>query len=179
MFWMLITAFIAGFAGAGIGLLLRTLTRKRLPKGIVPICAGLAMLAATVGQEYGWADGVRSTMPEDLVILSTREQQAWYQPWTYIRPWVRGFVSYSPSETVETAAGSGIHAVQLRIQERWQPQIIRPVLVDCGAGRWADVTPDMSFTDAGEPVDARWREGRPDDPVPIVGAVCSGETADA
>jgi hypothetical protein len=33
MFWALLTALVAGFAGAGIGLGLRALTRKRLPSG--------------------------------------------------------------------------------------------------------------------------------------------------
>lgn len=175
MFWTLITVFIAGFAGAGIGFLLYNLTRKRLPKGIVPVCAGLTMIAATVSLEYGWMNGVRSTMADDLVIVSTREQQAWYQPWTMIQPWVRGFIAYSPAETVETAEGSGILAVQLRIQERWQPQIIRPALVDCAGARWTDLTAETEFTESGLPVDAIWREGAPDDPV--MRAVCEREVA--
>jgi hypothetical protein len=82
MFWALLTALVAGVAGAGIGLGLRTLTRNRLPKGIIPICAGLAMIVATVGTEYGWYPNVVRTMAPDLVIISQREQQAWYQPWT-------------------------------------------------------------------------------------------------
>jgi hypothetical protein len=92
------------------------------------------MIVATVGTEYGWYPNVVRTMAPDLVIISQREQQAWYQPWTYVRPWVRGFVGYSPSETVETAEGSGIYVVQVRGQERWQPQIVRPILVDCDQG---------------------------------------------
>jgi hypothetical protein len=175
MFWTLITVFIAGFAGAGIGFLLRSLTRQRLPKGIVPVCAGLTMIAATVGLEYGWQNGVRATMAEDLVVISTREQQAWYQPWTLVRPWVRGFLSYSPSETVETAEGSGLLAVQLRIQERWQPQVVSPALVDCENARWTDLRATTEFDDAGNPVNATWREDDPD--VPIVSAVCGREAA--
>jgi hypothetical protein len=139
MFWALLTALVAGVAGAGIGLGLRALTRNRLPKGIIPICAGVAMIVATVGTEYGWYPNVVRTMAPDLVIISQREQQAWYQPWTYVRPWVRGFVGYSPSETVETAEGSGIYVVQVRGQERWQPQIVRPILVDCSGSRRAEI----------------------------------------
>jgi hypothetical protein len=175
MFWTLVSVFIAGFAGAGIGLLLRNITRNRLPKGVIPICAGVAMIATTVGQEYGWFDGVRSTMAQDLVVISTREQQAWYQPWTFVRPWVRGFISYSPSETVETAPGSGLLVVQLRLQERWQPQFVRPALVDCANLRWSDITPDMNFDENGRPEGATWRETGLDDP--IVGTVCAGEGA--
>lgn len=176
MFWTLISVFIAGLAGAGIGMVLRHLTRQRLPKGIVPICAGLAMILATIGQEYGWENGVRSTMPADLVTVSTREQQAWYQPWTYVRPWVRGFMAYSPAETVEVSEGSGILAVQLRIQERWHPQTIVPILVDCPARRWADVTPEVSFPETGAPQGAAWREAGPEDP--IVSTICGEETAE-
>jgi hypothetical protein len=90
MFWALLTALVAGVAGAGIGLGLRTLTRKRLPKGIIPICAGLAMIVATVGTEYGWYPNVVRTMAPDLVIISQREQQAWYQPWTLCGPGCAG-----------------------------------------------------------------------------------------
>jgi hypothetical protein len=175
MFWTLITVFISGFAGAGVGLVLRHLSRNRLPKGVIPVAAGIAMIAATIAQEYAWEDGVRRTMPADLVTVSTREQQAWYQPWTFIRPWVRGFISFSPAETVETAPGSGLLAVQLRLQERWQPQMIRPALVDCANARWTDITPAMAFTEDGFPVEAIWRETGAEDPV--IRAVCGGETA--
>lgn len=175
MFWSLVTAVIAGFAGAGIGLVLRSLSRHRLPKGVIPVCAGLAMLISTVALEYGWENGTRATMPADLVIVSTREQQTWYQPWTFIRPWTRGFIGFSPAETVETAPGSGLLAVQLRLQERWQPQMIRPALVDCAADRWTDITAAMTFTETGHPVEAVWRAPDPEDPV--IRAVCRGESA--
>lgn len=176
MFWTLVTVIIAGFAGAGIGLALRHLSRKRLPHGVIPISIGLCMLAAAVGQEYGWYDGARSTMPEDLVVISTREQQAWYQPWTFVQPWVRGFISYAPSEARETAQGSGLLVVQLRLQERWNPQMIRPALIDCGNRRWTDLTASMEFTETGHPVEATWREDQGDDP--ILNTICGGETAE-
>jgi hypothetical protein len=175
MFWALLTALVAGVAGAGIGLGLRALTRNRLPKGIIPICAGVAMIVATVGTEYGWYPNVVRTMAPDLVIISQREQQAWYQPWTYVRPWVRGFVGYSPSETVETAEGSGIYVVQVRGQERWQPQIVRPILVDCSGSRRAEFRPETEISDDGEPTNAEWLDVPSDDPT--ISAVCGGGAA--
>lgn len=114
-------------------------------------------------------------MAPDTVVISERHQQAWYQPWTYVRPWVRGFVSYSPSETVETAEGSGILAVQIRLQERWQPEVVRPILVDCENARRASLTPETEFDDEGHPIDADWFEaGRSD---PIITAVCGPSAA--
>ena len=50
MFWTLVTAIFAGFAGAGVGFALRHLSGRRLPKGIVPIAAGI-MPAATAAAE--------------------------------------------------------------------------------------------------------------------------------
>ena len=175
MFWSLLTALVAGFAGAGVGLALRHMSGKRLNLGIIPVCAGLAMIVATVATEYQWAPNVQRTMAPDLVIIAEREQQSWYQPWTYFTPWVRGFIGYSPSETVETAEGSGIHVVQTRIQERWQPEVVRPVLVECEGWRRADLTPETSFDDDGQPIDVTWRDGAEEDP--ILSVVCGGEAA--
>lgn len=177
MFWSLLTAFVAAFAGAGIGLILRNITRNRLPKGVIPVCAGLAMITATVATEYQWAPNVQRTMPEDLVIIAERKQQAWYQPWTYVQPWTRGFIAYSPLETVETAEGSGILVVQTRIQERWQPEVVRPILVDCTSWTRGDVTAETVFDDAGQPIDTPWREVAQDDP--FLSAVCEERTADS
>jgi len=175
MFWTLLTAIVAAFAGAGVGLGLRSLSGKRLPKGIIPICAGAAMLVSTIALEYGWYSNVVDTMAEDLVVISEREQQAWYQPWTFVQPWVRGFISYSPSETEETASGSGIFVVQLRVQERWQPQMVLPNLVDCDAGRRADLSNSVEFSETGQPLNAGWQEVGAEDP--IISAVCDGGAA--
>jgi len=170
MFWSLLTAFVAAFAGAGVGLALWHLTGKRLPKSIIPVGAGIAMIVSTVALEYQWSANVLRTMAPDTVVVSERRQQAWYQPWTYVRPWVRGFIGFSPEELTETAPGSGILVVQMRRQERWQPQVVIPNLVDCDAGRRAELHTDMTFDDAGQPQNANWRDVPADDP--IVSAVC-------
>ena len=175
MFWMLVTAIVAGFAGAGIGYFVRVLSRKRLPVGIVPVFAGLAMIGATVALEYGWYPNTVGTMPDDLVVVSTREQQTWYQPWTYVSPFVRGFAGFSPSETTETAPGSDIYVVQMRLQERWQPQMVLPVLVDCAENRRAEIRPDTEFSEEGEPVASQRTAAGHDDPSLKAGS--SGRTA--
>jgi hypothetical protein len=92
-----------------------------------------------------------------------------------VRPWVRGFIGYSPSETVETAEGSGIYVVQLRRQERWQPQMVLPNLVDCDGAAAPRSCRRRSFPTTGEPTNAAWLDVPPDDP--ILSAVCGGGAA--
>ncbi|MEJ6392646.1 hypothetical protein V8J82_05215 [Gymnodinialimonas sp. 2305UL16-5] len=171
MFWTLIAAVFSGLAGAGIAMALRKLSGNRLPKGIMPVFAGIAMIAGTVAQEYSWFPNNLDDLPPDAVVLSTREQQAVYQPWTYVQPWVRGFIAFAPSETVETMEGSEVYVIQAHIRERWQPAIIRPVLVDCARELRFDIAADTTFDDEGRPEGLSPVGDGPDDPV--IPSVCA------
>lgn len=172
MFWSLIAAIVAGFAGAGIGMGLRKLSRGRLSQGIVPVCAGTLMVLVTISTEYAWFQANLNQMPADTIVVTERHQQAWYQPWTIVRPWVRGFISFSPSETVEVAPDSSVYAAQMQIRERWQPAMVRPVVVDCMNLQRFDVTDETEFDDTGQPLNTSAVGAGPDDP--IVTMVCAG-----
>lgn len=86
MFWHLIAAIVAGVAGAGIGLLLRSLTRKRVPKWIIPVCAGLGMLSYTIHYEYTWFEAKQARLPEGTVVVSSEEGEMLWRPWTMMYP---------------------------------------------------------------------------------------------
>ncbi|VXC10948.1 hypothetical protein [Pseudomonas sp. 9Ag] len=86
MFWHLIAAIVAGVAGAGIGLLLRSLTRKRLPMWIIPVCAGLGMLSYTIHYEYTWFEAKQARLPEGSVVVSSDEGEMLWRPWTMMYP---------------------------------------------------------------------------------------------
>ncbi len=86
MIWHLIAAIIAGVAGAGIGLLLRSLTRKRLPKWIIPVFAGLGMLSYTIHYEYTWFETKQARLPEGTVVVSSEEGEMLWRPWTMVYP---------------------------------------------------------------------------------------------
>jgi hypothetical protein len=76
---------------------------------------------------------------------------------------------------METAEGSDIFVVQIRRQERWQPQMVLPNLVDCAGNRRAEIVPDTEFDETGEPTNAAWLDVPADDP--ILSAVCDGGAA--
>jgi hypothetical protein len=170
MFLVLIAALSSAFAGAGIAYGLRRLIGERIPKWFVPAGAGLAMILTTISLEYSWARGVMATLPSDTVMIATREQRAAWQPWTYVKPWIKGFVAVTPSETVETVEGSGQWVVQTRLHERWQPAIIKPILVDCTTPARAEIFPTTSFDADGRAENADWLAVSPDDP--LIAVVC-------
>lgn len=174
MFLTLVATVFAGLAGAGIAMLLRRASGGRLPKWLTPVGAGAAMLAATISQEYSWYQATLDAMPDDTVVIVEREQQAWWQPWTFVQPFVQAFIAFQPSETTETAAGSGILVAQTQIRERWQPGVVKPVLVDCGGNRRAELFPTTEFDEEGHPTNADWLTVPEDDA--LIRAVC-GEAA--
>ncbi len=91
MFWHLIAAIVAGVAGAGIGLLLRSLTRKRVPKWIIPVCAGVGMLAYTIHYEYSWFESTEARLPEGSVVVSSEKGEMLWRPWTMQFPMPLGY----------------------------------------------------------------------------------------
>lgn len=86
MIWHLIAAVVAALGGAGIALLLRTLTRKLLPTWIVPVFAGLGMLAYTIHYEYTWFDYKKARLPEGSVVVSSETGEMFWRPWTAMFP---------------------------------------------------------------------------------------------
>lgn len=82
MIWHLIAAIAAGMAGAGIALLLRSLTRNRLPKWIIPVFAGLGMLTYTIYFEYTWFDTKQARLPEGSIVISAEKGEMLWRPWT-------------------------------------------------------------------------------------------------
>lgn len=86
MIWHLVAAISAALAGAGIALILRNLSRNRLPKWIIPAFAGLGMLGYTIHYEYTWFDTKQARLPEGSVVVSSEEGHMLWRPWTLSFP---------------------------------------------------------------------------------------------
>lgn len=91
MIWQLIAAVFAGLGAAGIGLILRLLSGKRLPRWIVPAFAGLGMLAYQINYEYAWYGHKKHQLPESAQVVSTQKEQVFWRPWTYLFPMTTAF----------------------------------------------------------------------------------------
>ena len=86
MIWHLVATFSAGLGAAGVAFLLRSISRQRLPKWIIPAFAGIGMLGYQIYFEYNWFAHQSSRQPEGSVVTSSQQGEAFWRPWTYFYP---------------------------------------------------------------------------------------------
>ncbi|MFO7649307.1 hypothetical protein [Halomonas sp. 3H] len=91
MIWHLIAAIFAGLGAAGIGMLLRLLSGKRLPRWIVPVFGGLGMLGYQINVEYSWYEHKRQLLPDTAQVVQVEHDAMFWRPWTYLFPMATAF----------------------------------------------------------------------------------------
>lgn len=145
MIWHLVAAIFAGLAAAGIGLLLRTLSRKRLPKWIVPVCGGLGMLGYQVQVEYSWFEHKQAQLPETATVISSDTSSAVWRPWTFAFPMTTKFsVIDSDNVRATTSEGAVIAEFILYQFERHHIDIVttQPYVLNCTNRELVPLHPD-------------------------------------
>ncbi|MBM9596057.1 hypothetical protein [Roseitranquillus sediminis] len=167
----LIAVVVAGMAGAGVALLL-VRTVRSLPRWLVPIAAGAAMFTTAIALEYGWYGRTVAGLPDRMEVVVTRENQAPFRPWTYVAPYIDGFVAVDTGSVRTNEAAPDQRLVDLLVFGRWVPVRRVPAIFDCAGGRRADVVEGVTFAEDGAVQGASWVETGLDDPV--TRAACAG-----
>ncbi len=165
MFLELIATIAAGFAAAGIILVLNHLSGGRLPKSAMPICAGLAMLGFAVWSEYTWFPRTQAGLPEGVEVAQPINKASLYRPWTYLAPFVTRFVAVDRLSVRTNEAVAGTRMVDLILMGRWAPVQKVRVMFDCDAARRVDIVEGIEFDADGRPPENFWRGVEADDPV--------------
>jgi hypothetical protein len=165
MFLELVATFVAGLAVAGVAMLLNVATGRRLPRWIIPVAAGLGMIGMTISNEYSWFPRTSETLPEGLVIAETVEKQSFYQPWTYVAPYVDRFVAVDAKSMRQNPAQPDMLLFDAYFYGRWSPLNRMAVVVDCAEGRRAPLSGDAEFGADGSIANARWFNAGLDDPI--------------
>ncbi len=93
MFWTLVATVICGLGAAGIALGIRTATRNKAPRWIIPVFAGVGMLGYLIQGEYTWYDHKKAQLPEEAVVVSTQNEGIFWRPWTFVFPYVTSFTT--------------------------------------------------------------------------------------
>ncbi len=164
MFLELIAVIVAGLAGAGGMLLLSRIAGDRLPRWLVPVAAGCAMLAAAISSEYGWYGRTAGNLPDGLVVADQIDSPSWYRPWTYIVPMTQRFVAIDMENLQQNTQETSIFLADLYFFGRWRPVQSVEIMVDCAENLRADPT----FGDGSAPV---WRDVGAADP--ILSTICA------
>lgn len=173
MFVELIAAFVAGIAAAGVVMLVNRVLDGRLPRWFAPVAAGLAMIATTISNEYGWFSRTKETLPDGIVIAQTIENKALYRPWTYVKPFVERFVAVDV-KTIRTHPERPDERLgETYFFGRWAPVNKLTVLADCARNRRAALADAISFEEGGAVSGADWIHVPADDP--IVSTICGVE----
>lgn len=170
MLFTLIAVAAAGIVGGVMMALLRWRFGPRIPGWAVPVTAGALMLAATVSSEYGWFGNTRSALPDGVEIIATHEHQAFYQPWTYLVPYINGFVAVDGGSVRTNDAVPDLRLANVYVFARWQAPTEVPIAVDCAENARADLIDGVEFDDDGRPEGVTWRPVAEDDA--LLGAVC-------
>lgn len=161
MFLELIATFTAALGAAGLVLLINKLTGGRLPKWVMPVAAGLTMIAYAVWSEYSWASRTQAELPPGMVVVKPIERQVFWKPWTYIKPQVTALAVLDHAGIKTQPNNADIKLADLYVFARWRRTAMVPQFLDCARGMRADVS-DAALAD---PAQAQWRPVAADDKV--------------
>lgn len=122
MIWHLIATFSAGLGAAGIAFLLRSISRQKLPKWIIPAFAGIGMLGYQIYFEYNWFDHQTSQQPEGAVVTSSHKGEDFWRPWTFFYPMTTVFTVVD-SKSLQVRNLDGLKLVEF-IEYRFEKKYI-------------------------------------------------------
>jgi len=171
MIFELIATVVAGFAAGGIAALLMRFSRGALPRWIVPVAAGVAMIAFAIWSEYSWFGRTSAALPEDFVIVSQSESSAPWRPWTYVRPMTDRFAAVDTGSVGTNAAFPGMRIAETYFWARWAPVTRLTVAFDCAEGLRAPMVEGVDIAEDGSIIGADWVAVPADDP--SLAAVCA------
>lgn len=164
MYVDIITIIAAGFAAAGIVMILNKLLGGRLPRWAIPAGAGAGMILMSLSNEYRWYPRTLNLLPAGFEVVSTAEHSALYSPWTYVVPYVDRFAAVDVDGVQRNPAQPDLRLSRVIVFTRWSPVQVRPAVFDCAQGRSALLDPESVFNEDGTIRVARWDQTGEADP---------------
>lgn len=177
MYVDIITIIAAGFAAAGVLLIVNRLTGRRLPRWFMPAGTGLAMIVMSLTNEYRWYPRTLTLLPDGFEVAQTVPHSAPYSPWTYLFPYINRFAAVDVAGVKTNPAQPDLRLTQVVFFTRWAPVQLVPVVFDCAAGRSALINPETDIGTDGLVRVQRWDVTGVDDPATQL--ACGGGGAGA
>jgi hypothetical protein len=166
MFFELIAVVVVGVALAWVAMSLRFLSRKRLPKWIIPVFAGAGMLVYTLWSEYSWFSRIEAALPPEVVVAWHNEDAAFWRPWSYYLPVTNRFTAVDRRTIQRHPAFPDQVMIDVILAARWQQSARLKVVFDCAGHRRADlIEGNAAVAPSGEITGVDWVKVPGDDPV--------------
>lgn len=165
MFLELIGVIFAGIAMAGVVMLLNRLVGGRIPKWMMPVAAGLAMIGATVSNEYSWFERTQAGLPDGVEVVASFEKKGFLRPWTYVAPYTDKFAAIDQLSLRQNDNLPDMKMFDLLLFGRWSAVQKVPMVFDCATGRQAALIEGADFASDGSLKGAEWFTPPSNDPV--------------
>ena len=162
MFIDLAATVSAGLGLAGLALMLRVLSGRRLPGWTIPAAAGSGMILFAIWNEYTWYPRTVAALPEGVVVARAIDETAPWRPWSYIRPIVTRFSAVDARATRTNPDRPGEVLATVVLIGRWSASATLPVIFDCTGHRMAALSSDAQIP-SGEDAALDWTALPPDD----------------
>ena len=160
-----IAAIAAAFLGAGLGMILRWLSRGLLPRWIVPALAGAGMLGFSIWNEYAWYPRLVAGLPAGATVAEAGESRAPWRPWTHVVPLVERAVVVDHRRSMRNETAPDLLLTEVFLFGRWQDTRSQMVMFDCARPARVDVTAAVAFDADGTLRGGTWTPLDRDDPV--------------
>ncbi len=151
MIYELIATLSAGFAMAGIALVLRHLAKllfkKQLPKWILPLFAGIGIFAFQIHQEYNWFSQMENKLPQGTKVVKKISETYWYRPWTYVKPQIVRFMAVDMANIETNKVNPQLKRVNIYLFERRMSSKIIPQMFDCSTKKMAVIPTENKNSD--------------------------------
>ena len=139
MIFTLIGTVMLGVTAASLVFIFGRVLRLRLPRWLMPVAAGGAMMGFIIWSDYAYFPRTTAALPDG-------------RPWTLVAP---------PVDRFMVVAGHRTHPdwpdlvlTELFMMRRWYPTRPVPQMIDCPGGRRADV--EEGALAAGDPAALAW-----------------------
>ena len=167
----LIGAIVAGAAAGGLVWLVFRTIRRRLPRFLIPMVVGAAMLAYAIWNEYSWASRTVAAFPAGIQVIERIPEHSPWRPWTYLAPPVSRLIVLDRAQVRRNERHPGYVLVELVLFERLIPAKGVILMLDCVDARRSDVTDHGLDPESGLPPATTWAPLRRDSP--LFNAACA------
>ncbi|OYW56552.1 MAG: hypothetical protein B7Z10_00665 [Rhodobacterales bacterium 32-66-7] len=158
---LIASLFVAATAGLLVWVLLRWM--PSLPRWLVPVSAGVALIAYTVWSEYDWYPRLSRQLPPEIEVVATLETASPFRPWTYLAPSITSFVALDHRKTLSHPQKADLRMVTLYSFARSGGMTEGLMAVDCAANRYAMIVAGSEITEAGDLTGAEWQPAKAED----------------